>query len=171
MEAELTRPETIDSMLRIASWSVIGFAALWLVTSIIGVFYRNAYNLSHAESGSTERVTPDFLRVDKAKREAAIGRGQAYDKTLTDRETAAKTVKVVRSWSRILATAAAFIGLFTAVLGAIEKIEVYQDRLREYSSWDRLVDLASLNPLGSAVGVAVIAANVYLFVKKVQKPE
>ena len=172
METELTRPETIDTVLRIVSWCVIGFAAIWFVTSVIGFFHRRAYNLTHAESGPSRPITPDFLKVDKAKRDAAIARGEAYEKVLDTREAPApKTVKKVASWSRIFATGAALIGLFTTVIGAIAQVESYQERLENYSSWDRLVDLATQNPIGTTVTLAVIAANIYLVVKKIQKPE
>jgi hypothetical protein len=172
METELARPETIDAVLRIASWCVIGFAALWLVTSIIGAFYRRAYNLTHTESGSSQNVTPDFLKVDRAKREAAIARGQAYDQVLERREAAARApVKTAMTWSRILATGAALVTFLTAVIGAFEKIEAYQDNLEEMGSFDRFMQLIAQNPIGTAVAVAVVAANIYLVARKIQKPE
>lgn len=172
METELS-PDNIDSMLRIASWVVVGTGALWLVTSIIGVFYRGAYNLTHTESGSTKPITPDFLKVDQAKRDAAIERGKAYDTVLKEREKAAARgpVKTVGTWSRIFATAAAFVTLLTAVIGAVEKAGSYQGHIERYSSWDALVELFNQYPIGATVALAVIAANLYIFIRKVRKPE
>lgn len=172
METELTSPETIDTVLRYASWSVIGFAALWLVTSVIGYFHRRAYNLTHAESGTSKPVTPDFLKVDKSKRDAAVGRGQAYEQVLKEREAPPQTpVTTMRSWSRILATFAALVTLITASITAIEKIEAYQRKLEEITVWDRIVELVTQNPVGVTLAIAVIGANIYIFVRKFQKPD
>ncbi|MCC7043338.1 MAG: hypothetical protein IT183_05725 [Acidobacteria bacterium] len=171
METELTTPENIDRFLQIASWAVVGGGVLWLVTSIVGVFYRGAYNLTHTESGSTKPVTPDFLKVDHAKRDAAVARGKAYDSVLTQREAQASTVKKACRWSRLFATAAALVTLFTAVIGAVEKAASYQGNIERYTTWDGLVELVTTYPIGTTVAVAVIAANVYMFVTKVRKPE
>jgi hypothetical protein len=171
METELTTPGNIERFLEVASWVVVGTGALWLVTSIIGVFYRGAYNLTHAESGSTRPVTPDFLKVDHAKRDAAIARGKAYDSELAKRESQSKKVRTAGWWSRMFATAAAFVTLLTAVLGAVEKAASYQGNIERYTTWDGLVDLVNTYPIGTAVAVAVIAANVYVFVTKVRKAE
>lgn len=172
METELSTPDNIDRILQIVSWVVVASGALWLVTSIIGVFYRGAYNLTHTESGSTKPITPDFLKVDQAKRDAAIARGKAYDSVLKDREKAARgPAKTVGTWSRIFATAAAFITLLTAVIGAVEKAGSYQGQIERYSSWDALVELFNQYPIGATVALAVIAANLYIFIRKVRKPE
>lgn len=171
METELTTPDSIERFLEIASWVVVGAGALWLVTSIIGIFYRGAYNLTHTESGSTKPVTPDFLKVDHAKRDAAITRGKAYDSELARRETPSKTVRNACRWSRVFATAAAFVTLLTAVIGAFEKAASYQGNIERYTTWDGLMDLVSTYPIGTVVAVAVIAANIYVFVTKVRKPE
>lgn len=171
METELTTPDSIERFLQIASWTVVGAGALWLVTSIIGVFYRGAYNLTHAESGSTKPVTPDFLKVDQGKRDAAVARGKAYDSELRQRESQAKTVKNVCRWSRWFATAAGLVTLLTAVIGAVEKAASYQGSIERYTTWDGLVELVTTYPIGTTVAVAVIAANVYMFVTKARKPE
>lgn len=171
METEISTPENIDRVLRIASWVVVGSGALWLVASIVGVFYRGAYNLTHAESGSAKPITPDFLNVDRAKRDAAIARGKAYDTVLTQREAQARSVKKACRWSRIFATAAAFVTLFTAVIGAVEKAASYQGNIERYTTWDGLVELVEKYPVGTMVAVAVIVANIYVFVTKVRKPE
>lgn len=173
MDTELARPETIDTVLRYLSWSVIGFAALWLVTSVIGAMHRRAYNLTHAESGRSKDIRPDFLKVDHAKRKEAIERGEAYDTVLKDRQQAetVKTAAKVGSWSRFLAIMAALLGLVTAAAGAVGKIGSVQKDLEQIGTWDRFVDLISQNPAGTVVAIAVIGVNVIIVVQKMQKPE
>lgn len=171
METELSTPDNIERILQIVSWLVVGGGVLWLVTSIIGVFYRDAYNLTHTESGSSKPITPDFLKVDQAKRDAAIARGKAYDSVLTQRESQAKTVKNACRWSRLFATAAALVTLVTAVIGAVEKAASYQGNIERYTTWDGLVELVTKYPIGATVAVAVIVVNVYIFTTKVRKPE
>lgn len=173
METELARPETIDHALRILSWCVIAFGALWLVTSVIGVMHRRAYNLTHAESGGSKDIKPDFLKVDHAKRKEAIARGEAYDTVLKDREAAVsqKTAAKVGTWSRLLAVSAAVLGLVTAAAGAVGKVKTVQTDFEQIGTWDRFVDLISQNPVGTVVALAVIGANVIIVVQKIQKPE
>jgi hypothetical protein len=66
---ELTRPDTVDTVLQILFWAVMASAALWAITETLAYFNRRAYNLTHAESGGSKNIKPDFLKVDHEKRE------------------------------------------------------------------------------------------------------
>ncbi len=170
---ELTNPDTIDRVLQILSWCVIAFAATWLVTSIIGYLHRRAYNLTHAESGHSKNIKPDFLTVDKAKRQDAIDRGKAYDAVLDAREAAARpspTVEKVGLWARFVATTAALLGLVATIVGTMQKVSSIQEGVAELSSWVKLVELVSQNKAGTIIALAVIGANIIVVVKKLNKP-
>jgi hypothetical protein len=162
--------ETMDTVLQVLSWLVIIFGTLWFVTGIIGYMHRRAYNLTSAESGGS-RVTPDFLKVDQKKREAAIERGAAYDKVLDRREAAAAagTVEKVGTLTRAGATLAASATLVAAVVTALTRVESMQTGVEQLSSWDSLVGLARQYPAGVTVAVLVIGTNIVAFVKATKK--
>ncbi len=164
-------PDNINSLLEILTWALLAFGALWLVTGIIGVMHRRAYNLTHAESGSSKNIQPDFLRVDKAKREAAIARGERYDAKLAEREEAPKSpIATVCTWSRVAATAAALLGLFVTIITSLQRINSLQAGVEDLSNWDKLSTIASQNQIGTVLAIAIIGSNAYMVVKSLQKP-
>lgn len=167
----LAEPATIDTALRILSWCVIGFGALWLVTSVIGVFHRRAYNLTHAESGRSKHITPDFLKVDRAKREAAIDRGRAYDAVLDAREAppSVATVAQVGLWSRLAAMTTATLAVVAAIVGTVTKVDSIQSGIDTVSSWDRLGHFVGQHKAGAVVAVIVIGANIVVYVNALKK--
>jgi hypothetical protein len=163
-----TDPQTIDRYLPVIAWLIVGFGGLWLVTSVVGYFQRKAYHLTHAESGSSKNITPDFLKVDHAKREAAIARGATFDKELDRRERAAAPVPPVATvgrWSRIFATGAVLVGLVVTVVGTLQRVQTLQ---REFSSWDEFIEIVQQNQVGAIVAVVIIAANGYVAYTKLQ---
>jgi uncharacterized membrane protein len=165
-------PDTLAHVLRLITWCLIVFAGLWLVTSLIGYFHRRAYNLTRAESGPSKNIQPDFLKVDKEKRQAAIDRGKAYTEVLDARSAppVAPAVKTVHHWSWLLASAAAVLGLGVTILGALAKIGDLQRDVERIGSWDRFSQLVSQNQAGAVVAVAVIGANVIVVAQKLKKP-
>lgn len=158
-------PDTIDYWLRILSWCLVGFAGLWAVTATITYFHRRAYNLTHAESGGSKNITPDFLKVDKAKRDAAIKRGEAYETTLTTRE-APTPVEQISQWSRSLANLTLLLGLVTTAFTTVTRIRSFQAGAEEIGSFERLSQIVSENKFGTIVAVVLIGIAVYEFSKK-----
>lgn len=167
--------ETMDTVLQVLSWLVIIFGTLWFATGIIGYMHRRAYNLTSAESGGS-KVTPDFLKVDRKKREAAIERGAAYDQVLDRREAAAAaaalapgTVDKVGTLSRAGATITATFTLVAAVVGTLTRVESLQQGVDQLSSWDSLTAIVKQYPAGTIVAILVIGANIIVFVKATKK--
>jgi hypothetical protein len=169
--SDLTNLATIDTALRILSWCVIGFGALWLITSVIGFFHRRAYNLTHAESGRSKNIRPDFLKVDKARREAAIEKGKAYDAVLDAREVppSVATVATVGLWSRLAAITTATLAVVAAVVGTVSKVDSIQAGVNTMGSWDRLGHFVGQNKAGTVVAVIVIGANIVVYVNALKK--
>jgi hypothetical protein len=169
--SELTDPTTIDTALRILSWCIIGFGALWLVTSVIGYFHRRAYNLTHAEAGRSKNIKPDFLKVDKDKRDAALEKGKAYDEVLAAREVPASvaTVAKVGLWSRLGAIATATLAVVAAIFGTVTKVDSIQSGINSMSSWDRLGHFVGQNKAGTVVAIVVIGANIVVYVNALKK--
>lgn len=168
-------PENVTQVLDLMTWALVIFGAAWLVTSVIGAMYRRSYNLTHAESGRSKKIQPDFLTVDRGKREAARARGDRYGAELTAREAGprrspASPVSAVSWWSRVLATATALIGLLFTALTTLQRVSSTDAAVRELGNWEKLKTLVSEHPVGAALCLAVIASNVYIGVRKLRKP-
>ncbi len=174
MQTEALAPSgTADAILQVLTWVLVALAAVWLITTVIRYFYRRAYNLTHAESGKSRDIKPDFLKVDKDKRQAALDRGAAYDARLAARETEsagkAATVEKAWYWSRIAATSAAILTLVATVLYTLDSVETIEKGLKQFSSWDRFAQLVSQHKVAAAVAIAVIGANIIATVKTIRK--
>jgi hypothetical protein len=167
-------PETVDQIFDILQW-VIGIAAgAWLVTSVISVFHRRAYNLTHAESGGSKKIRPDFLTVDKDKRDAAIKRGEKYDEELARRERVAAgspgAVASAGHWSAILAQGSAWIGVGFAALTTLTRIAPTDKAIRELGRWETFEQIVREHQVGAILSVLVIAASFYTMYDKSRKP-
>lgn len=165
----LLSPENIDTGLRFLSWCLVVFAAVWAVSGVIGYFHRRAYNLTHAESGGSKNIKPDFLNVDHRKRQSAIERGRAYDAVLDSRDAPASPAEQLSVWSRIAAVTTALVGLFVTILGTVTRIGSLQSGVEELSSWDKFSNIVSRNKAGAVIAFAVIAISVSEVYKKMQK--
>ncbi len=168
---DLANTQTIDTVLRILTWLVIGFTGLWLVTGVVGYLHRRAYNLTRAESGGSKPITPDFLKVDKKKRQAAIDRGESYDEVLEKRQALAarSPAEKIGVWSRAGATISASFTLVAAVVGTLTKVDALQKGAGDLSSWDRLSNIVQQHKVGTVIAVIVIGANVLVFVNATKK--
>jgi hypothetical protein len=166
--SDATNPETIDTVLRLLSWGLFAFTALWAVTGTIAYFHRRAYNLTRAESSHSQNIKPDFLKVDKDKRQQALDRGAAYDQVLQGR-AAPSPVETASLWSRFAAMATAVLALITLMVGTLNSVGALQQGVEKISNWDTLSQLVSDHKAGTVVALIVIAANVIVFVEGSKK--
>ena len=174
MQTDVANGQTFDTVLMIASWLVLIFGTLWFVTGFLGWMHRRAYNLTRAESDGSSAVTPDFLKVDKKKRQAAIERGEAYDEVLEKRAAAAAaaanpTVEQVNKVSRAVALITASFTLVGAVISTLTRVDTMQEGVEQLSSWDSFVATIQKYPAGAVVAALVIGANIIIFVKATKK--
>jgi hypothetical protein len=169
---ELSR-EQIDTALNVLTWAGLGFTALWAVTSLIGFMTRRAYNLTHAESGHSKALSPDFLNPDAAKRRAAITRGKAYDATLEAREVAApapaRPMETASWWARMAALSTALLTLVAAVIGTVTKVQAIDIGVQQVSSMDSFLDIVTQHKVGAAVALAVIGSQIVVFASTSKK--
>ena len=168
---ELTR-EQIDTALNVLTWAGLGFATLWVVTSVVGYFHRRTYNLTHADSGRSKGISPDFLNPDAAKRRAAIARGKAYDVTLDRREQAASPVGAAETaswWARTAALATAVLTLVATVMGTVTKVHAIDMDIQRVSSMNSFLDIVNQHKVGATVALAIIGAHIVVFVKSSKK--
>lgn len=168
-------PENVTQVLDLVTWALAIFGAVWLVTAVIGARHRRSYNLTHAESGGSKQIQPDFLTVDTAKREAAMARGEQYGAQLKAREAGpprspSSPVSTVSWWSRVLATTTALIGLLFTALTTLQRVSVTDSAVRDLGNWEKVRTLVGEHPIGATLCLAVIASNVYIGVRKLRKP-
>lgn len=164
--------ETLDAWLNGLAWTLGLCTLLWLAGSIVGVWHRRTYNLTRADRAGGKVVRPDFLDVDARKREAAIARGRAYDKTLADRETAAAPASAVASitlWSRLAALSAAVLTLIATIVGTVTRVQALEASVQQVGTWDQFVQTIADHKVGAALAVAVIGAQVVVFVQSSKK--
>jgi hypothetical protein len=164
-------PESVNQVLDLVTWGLIVFGAIWLVTAIIGAMHRRAYNLTHAESGRSKNIQPDFLKVDKEKREAAIDRGEQFDRKLAKPAAPGNAVGSALTLSRIAASASALIGLLFTAVTTMQRVGSTDQTIRELGSWETLKAIVSEHQVGAILCIAVIAANAYIVVRKMQKSD
>lgn len=170
MQGSELNGETLDTILQVLSWLVVAFGGMWLVTSVIGYMHRRAYNLTRAESGGGKPITPDFLKVDKKKRDAAIARGEAYSEVLEQRAAvAASPASKAEFWSRAAALITATFTLLGAVVGTLTRVESLEEGARQLSSLDTFTGIVRDHPIGTTIAVIVIGANIVVFVKATKK--
>jgi hypothetical protein len=169
---EVATSPALDSVLTVLSWLVIIFGTIWLVTGVIGYFHRRAYNLTRAESGGSGPVKPDFLKVDRQKREEAIERGEAYTEVLEERSVnppeASPGVKKLGTVSRTGALITAAFTLIAAIFGALTRMSSLQAGVEQLSSWDSFASMVREYPVGAVVAVLVIGAHAVIFMNKAQ---
>lgn len=158
-------PENYQQIFTIAQWALIGLGGLWLVTSVLGYMHRRAYNLTHAESGGSANIKPDFLKVDHAARKSAIERGEAYDKQLREREAPAPAppAEAVGRLAKWGATLTAGFTLVAAIVGTLGKAEQLQKGAEKIGSFEKLGVIFREYPFGATIAVICIAANILAF--------
>lgn len=149
-------------------WLCIGLAAVWLMLGLYARWQRRAYNLTHAEKGRGG-VQPDFLKVDHAKREAALERGRP----------AAEPVVAVQAASRysrlagLAATVFAVLTLLVAVLKAVTSLDEYTAMASE--AVELVTNTEAMGAVlrdywpGLLVALAVVLVQVGKFVSTLKK--
>lgn len=164
--------ETLDAWLNGLAWSLGLCTLLWVIGSVVGLLHRRTYNLTRADRAGGTAVRPDFLDVNTRARDSAIARGRAYDKTLADREAAAAPATVVESmtlWARLAALSAAVLTLAAAIVGTVTRVQALEAGVQQVGSWDQFVQTLSDHKAGAALAIAVIGAQVVVFIQTSKK--
>lgn len=162
-----TIPENYQQIFTIVSWVLGVVGAIWLVTGVMGYLHRRAYNLTHAESGRSQNIKPDFLKVNKKAHEEAVERGEAFDQKLREREgetpTPPASTDFLERLARIGTTLTAIFGLIAAVVGTLTKADALQAGFDNITSFQKLATIVKTYPIGALVAVIVVVANIVAF--------
>jgi hypothetical protein len=149
--------------------AVVG--AFWIACWLFIVLRRRASNLTSASSAPVQKdAAPDFLKVDHAKRDAAIKAGEAYGKELTAREAAEaaaagakavpKEIGLAERFSRIASALFAVFSLAVTITGALNQAKGLE------GAGNQFVDIATKHPMAMIIAAFVIAFHIYNFVTK-----
>lgn len=145
-------------------------AAIWLVLSGFVLWRRKASNLTPVSAaGKSKSAQPDFLKVDSKAREAAIARGESFDKELARRERreASRAASSPATLSQRIAGAITFLmslfTLATMIYGAIFQVSRMGSMMKEYSSFERIVLVIQRHPIAFSVAVFVILFHIYRY--------
>lgn len=141
---------------------------LWLALTIFVLWRRSASNLTPVNAArKSKKAQPDFLKVDEKAREAAMERGEAYDKELEAQERARSGKKDPISLSeRIASFVSLFMSLFslaTMVFGAIFQVSRMGTMMQEYSSVERIQAVLEAHPIAFIVASLVIVFHIYRY--------
>ena len=129
-------------ILPVVVWLCAALAAAWFGLALLDRWRRRTYNLTVAERGGSG-ATPDFLKVDRAKREAALERGRPVA------ETPPMVPPPTTRWSRITgyaATVCAGLTLIVAALTALTSVEDYTKMAGEAANL-----VANVDAIGAGV--------------------
>jgi hypothetical protein len=155
-------------------WAAVAFAALWLVATIFIQMRRRATNLTSAQQAGVKKdATPDFMTVDHKAREAAIQRGETYDKELVEREKAEaaaaagkakrEPVNMLKTLSGIASFAFSLFTLLGAVLSTFRTMDAAGAQL---SKMDQIGALVTQNPIPALICVFVIGYTIFIWVSQ-----
>ncbi len=163
-------PEQVDTWLNALAWVLAACTLLWIATSIIGHLHRRNYNLTKADASGGKVVRPDFLDVDHKARREAIRRGEQYEKQLDAREAAALAPPATAAesagrWARWAATGTALFTLAGTILGTLSKVSAFDQQVQQVATSDFFVQTVRDHKLGATIAVAVIGAQIVLFVQ------
>ncbi len=165
----------IDDWLIYVMWAAVAFAAIWLVSVIFIQMRRRATNLTSAhQAGVKKDATPDFMQIDQKAREAAMKRGQSYEKELDTREAAAaaaaagkparkEPVNMLKTISGMASFAFSLFTLLGAVLGTFRTMDAAGAQL---SKFDQVGVLAMKYPIPTIICLFVIGYTIFIWVSQ-----
>ena len=143
-------------------------ALIWLVAALLRYWHQRAYNLTRAEGARSDDIRPDFLRVDKDMREAAIraGEGGATQPKSTSNAAElqrsmpqARNLDLVTRISRVVALLSAIASFIAAALGALGRVPDMSRTAAGYSSVESLMTNVRLYPIGFAIAAVIICTQ------------
>lgn len=165
---QVVLPEWLEYVM----WGAVIFAVLWLASTVFIQMRRRATNLTSThQAGVKKDATPDFMTVDHKAREAAVKRGEVYDKELTEREKAEAADKAIKKepvglLKRFSAIAAFLFSLFTllgTILGTFRTLDGAGVQL---SKLDQVGAIISQNPIPTLICVFVIGYTIYIWISQ-----
>ncbi len=165
----------IDDWLIYVMWAAVAFAALWVVSAIFMQMRRRATNLTSAhQAGVKKEATPDFMKVDQKARDAAMQRGEAYEKELDTREAAEATAAAARAGKKaplnmlktISGIASFAFSLFTLLGAVLSTFRTMDAAGAQLSKFDQVGAIVTKYPIPAIVCMFVIGYTIFIWVSQ-----
>ena len=144
-------------------------ALIWFIASLLNLWHRRAYNLTRVESTRSDDIRPDFLRVDKDQRAAAIQAGTAALNNagatgqISETETLVPGGQRVNSLiirvSRLMALLSAIASFVAAALTTLATVPNMDATAQRYSSMGSLMANIRLYPVGFSIAAIIVASQ------------
>lgn len=161
----------VDTVLNLATPALIIGAAIWLILSILEVMRKRSLNLTTAETARASGAQPGFLKVDQAKRDAAMQGGAAFDAHVAQRDAPAPETGPVKAKGLAgkCTVLLAILSLFTGIIGALMRVEAYDSAIKKFGIWDNVVETVSNHTVGFVVAMCVIAVAAFNVFRVIQR--
>ncbi len=154
-------------------WVTVVIVAIWLASSIFIHLRRRATNLTSTHQAKVDKsATPDFMSVDHKAREAAIKRGEVFDKELTEREkaeAAAAAGKPVKKGNATLlqsvAGMASFLFSLFSLAGVIVNVFTQMDRMNsQIGKSDQIFAAVMKYPIPTVICIFVLVYTLWYWI-------
>lgn len=154
-------------------WVTVVIVAIWIASSVFIHLRRRATNLTSTHSAKVDKnATPDFMSVDHKAREAAVKRGETYDRELTEREraeAAAATGKTVKKGNATLLQSlsgmASFLFSLFSLAGICVNVFSQMDRMNtQLSKSDQIFAAVQKYPIPTAICVFVLVYTLWYWI-------
>lgn len=151
----------------------VAIVVVWLASSIFIHLRRRATNLTSAHQAKVDKhATPDFMSVDQKARDAAVKRGETYDRELTERAkaeaAAAAGAPVKKSNATLLqsvAGIASFLFSLFSLAGVIVNVFTQMDRMNnQIGKSDQIFAAVMKYPIPTAICAFVLVYTLWYWV-------
>ncbi|HOY79394.1 MAG TPA: hypothetical protein PLN33_16380, partial [Hyphomonadaceae bacterium] len=154
-------------------WVTVVIVAIWIASSVFIHLRRRATNLTSTHSAKVDKnATPDFMSVDHKAREAAVKRGETYDRELIEREkaeAAAAAGKAVKKGNATLVQSlsgmASFLFSLFSLAGICVNVFSQMDRMNtQLSKSDQIFAAVQKYPIPTAICVFVLVYTLWYWI-------
>jgi hypothetical protein len=154
----------IDAVLNIALIASVVTCAAWVVLTFSERQRRRALNLTTAETAAGS-IRPDFLSVDRAKREATIARGRNLEASRRPEVAAGSGASLLSRW---LALGTALASFVAAATGAVQKAGTVQELYGKTGFfWVHFGEILQRYWIGFAFASLVILGNLAILLYRI----
>lgn len=166
---ELGIPGWLEPLL----WVTVVIVAIWIGSSIFIHLRRRASNLTSTHEAKVQKdAAPDFLSVDQKAREAAVKRGETYEKELTEREKAeaaaaagAPAKKSAATMLQSVAGIASFLFSLFSLAGLIVNVFTQVDRMNsQIGKSDQMFAAIMKYPIPAAICAFVLVYTLWYWI-------
>lgn len=138
----------------------------FLAVSAYSGWRKHAVNLTPVTSATVNAdAAPDFLRVDKVARDAALERGEVFEQNLRSREAqeASAPMEPAQKTFCLFAAAMSAFTLVSMLFGSIWQISWIGRYAEELSARGRFAAIVREHPIAFSIAVMVCALQIVRF--------